>query len=307
MTIVLLILKILGIVLLVALGLIALALFVPVRYRMRGSYRTKPAVTLRVSWLFHLFVFGFDMAHERNDIYIRICGFKKILTEADNTEEFEDTIEETADAGVRAAAEETAEAAEEFVQVSVEKKEEEKEEKSEAEAAGESIPEKESGDGSETSEDSPKKKRKKNRIPLSERIDVFFGRIRDILLRIQAVRERIKKILEREGVREVPGFLLNKALLLLRKLCPKKFSLTMTYSTGSPDTTGQLLGVLACFPYAYRQGFNITPDFTADSFYVDAVFDLRGRVFLYQVLMTALSVLLDKNCRTLYNEIRHGS
>lgn len=307
MTIVLLILKILGIVLLVVLGLIALVLFVPVRYRMRGSYRTKPAVTLRVSYLFHLFVFGFDMMPERNDMYIRIFGFKKILTEADNTEEFEDTIEETAGAGVSAAAEETAEAAADFAQVSVEKKEEKKEEKSEAEASEETFPESVCGDGSEKSGDSPKKKRKKDRIPLWERVDGFFGRIRDVLLRIQAVRTRIKKILEREGVREVPGFLLNRALLLLKRLCPKKFSLTMAYSTGSPDTTGQLLGVLACFPYAFRQGWSITPDFTADSFYVDARFDLRGRVFLYQVLMIALSVLLDKNCRTLYNEIRHGS
>ena len=52
------ILKVLGIVLLVLLGLILavllLVLFVPLRYRLRGSFHGRPVVRAGASWLLHL-------------------------------------------------------------------------------------------------------------------------------------------------------------------------------------------------------------------------------------------------------------
>ena len=55
--ILLMILKILGIVILVVLGLIAAVLFLvllaPVRYGVSGSYYGKPQGTVKITWLFH--------------------------------------------------------------------------------------------------------------------------------------------------------------------------------------------------------------------------------------------------------------
>jgi hypothetical protein len=90
---------------------------------------------------------------------------------------------------------------------------------------------------------------------------------------------------------------------LLRCLTPRKMKLTMTFSTGSPDTTGQLLGLLALFPAAYRHRWNITPDFTAEEGFVEADFDVRGHVFGIQLLCVAIGILLDKDCQKLYNKI----
>ena len=88
-----------------------------------------------------------------------------------------------------------------------------------------------------------------------------------------------------------------------RVLHPKKFQLKLKFSTGSPDTTGQLLGVIAMFPIGYRNGWNIVPDFTADAFYADAEFDVRGRVLGISLIKLACSIILDKNCKRLYNKV----
>lgn len=315
MTIVLLVLKIIGILLLALLvlftALVLLVLFVPVRYRVRGSWREKPELTARVSFLLHAAVLGLDMLPGKNDVYLRILGFKKYLTKADNTEEFEDTIEEIAGEGAVDAAEEAKEAADTFVDTAVREKE-----KKEGERTTENNAK--TGDAGEDAprEDPLHKRRRILSIPHAvvqrirdffEQIKAAFGRTRAAFIRFLAVAGRIRRLWENEGNRQALRFLGGRLFLLLRKLAPKKLALDMAYSTGSPDTTGELLGILALFPVAYTQRWNIKPDFTADSFYVDARFDIRGRVFVFQVLGIALSVLLDKNCRKLYNEIKNGS
>ena len=86
---------------------------------------------------------------------------------------------------------------------------------------------------------------------------------------------------------------------------PKRLKLWLKYSTGSPDTTGQVLGILAIFPVGYRNHWNIIPDFTAEEFYAEADFTVRGRIFGVQILALALRIILDKNCRRLYNRFKH--
>ena len=54
---------------------------------------------------------------------------------------------------------------------------------------------------------------------------------------------------------------------LVVSVLPKRLKLWLKYSTGSPDTTGQVLGILAIFPVGYRNHWNIIPDFTAEEFY----------------------------------------
>lgn len=92
---------------------------------------------------------------------------------------------------------------------------------------------------------------------------------------------------------------------LVVSVLPKRLKLWLKYSTGSPDTTGQVLGILAIFPVGYRNHWNIIPDFTAEEFYAEADFTVRGRIFGVQILALALRIILDKNCRRLYNRFKH--
>ena len=46
-------------------------------------------------------------------------------------------------------------------------------------------------------------------------------------------------------------------------------------------------------------------DFTAEEFYAEADFTVHGRIFGVQILALALRIILDKNCRRLYNRFKH--
>ena len=77
----------------------------------------------------------------------------------------------------------------------------------------------------------------------------------------------------------------------------------MVYSTGSPDTTGISLGILACFPVGYKNKWQITPDFESENPYAKGSFDIKGHVIVISILAATLRILFDKNCRRLYNRI----
>ena len=85
---------------------------------------------------------------------------------------------------------------------------------------------------------------------------------------------------------------------------PYKLYLKAEFSAGSPDKTGMVLGILAMFPIGYRNKWKIRPDFEREEIYIDSEFDIKGHIFLYKILVIAIRVFVDKNCRKLYNEIR---
>ena len=95
----------------------------------------------------------------------------------------------------------------------------------------------------------------------------------------------------------------KELFIILKRICPRRLKLTMVYSTGSPDTTGISLGILACFPVGYTNRWRITPDFESEKPYAKGSFDIKGHVIVISILAATLRILFDKNCRRLYNRI----
>lgn len=277
MTVVLLILKIIGIILAVLLGIVVLGilfvLFCPFRYRIWGSYHEKQDISIRVVWLMHIFQFRMDIT-ETQHMYLRIFGFRKYLSrnqeETSESEEISGLEEENGEAGAFENTEDSTEVK-----------------------------------SSDVSHKSPEKK-----ISISQKVKRLWEKIRDIWKKMKRafsdIKEtvaKIKKLYMDPQNKLAFTKLKQSAAKLFRVLHPKKFRLQLKYSTGSPDTTGQLLGVIAMFPIGYRNGWNVVPDFTADAFYADAEFDVRGRFFGISLIKLACSIILDKNCKRLYNKV----
>lgn len=117
MSVVLLILKIIGIVLLCILGILLLAilliLFVPVRYRLEGKKEKALEGRARVTWLLHLVVAEVSYLSKLN-IRIKILGIpfydrlKKKAKEKEKEEAFEEEEEESASAEAESSGEDTA-------------------------------------------------------------------------------------------------------------------------------------------------------------------------------------------------------
>lgn len=276
------ILKVIGIILLVVLALILTALlcvlFVPVKYRAVGSFdNTDIRAKAHVSWLFHLFALHIEYADE-TDGYIRLAFVKrKLFDDADSDYENDEKAAEASDDDVMDEAAKT-----------------ETEDKV-SENTGDEP--KISADENQhikqqtklTHKKTYKKPHKKQFKEKSEKIKTGIG--------------KLKREYGDERNKAAFSHLKKELFIILKRICPRRLKFTMVYSTGSPDTTGILLGILACFPVGYKNKWQITPDFESEKPYAKGSFDIKGHVIVISILAATLRILFDKNCRRLYNRI----
>ena len=122
--------------------------------------------------------------------------------------------------------------------------------------------------------------------------------------KIKRLTGKIKKILKDDSCKAALNKIKTELINRLKAIMPYKLYLKAEFSAGSPDKTGMVLGILAMFPIGYRNKWKIRPDFEREEIYIDSEFDIKGHIFLYKILVIAIRVLVDKNCRKLYNEIR---
>ena len=140
--------------------------------------------------------------------------------------------------------------------------------------------------------------------PISdEKVESIISKIKGIIERIREVYGKIKKILSDEKNQEAVIHIKNEIIYLIKILLPKKSKIDAVFSTGSPDTTGQVFGILACFPSFYHKDWKLLPDFEADDAYFKGSFWGKGKVYGYQIVGIILRILFDKNCRRLYTII----
>ena len=301
MTVVILILKIIGIILAALLGTVVLGillvLFCPFRYRIWGSYHEKPDISIRVAWLMCIFQFRMDIT-DTQQMYLRILGFRKNLSR-----EEEETNESEESSGLEEESETTNTVENAFDKKRIETN------RSDAATVEENSGEEEfrnkedPKDSIETKSTDLSRKTPEKKISISQKVKRLWEKIKRALFNIKETAVKIKKLYMDPRNKLAFTKLKQSVAKFFRVLHPKKFQLKLKFSTGSPDTTGQLLGVIAMFPIGYRNGWNIVPDFTADAFYADAEFDVRGRVLGISLIKLACSIILDKNCKRLYNKV----
>lgn len=276
------ILKVIGIILLVVLALILTALlcvlFVPVKYRAVGNFdNTDIRAKAHVSWLFHLFALHIEYAQE-TDGYIMLAFVKrKLFDDADSDYENDEKAAEASDDDVMDEAAKT-----------------ETEDKV-SENTGDEP--KISADENQHIKQQTKLTHKKTyKKPHKKQFKEKSEKIKNCIYKLKR---------EYSDERNKAAFLhLKKELfIILKRICPRRLKLTMVYSTGSPDTTGISLGILACFPVGYTNRWQITPDFESEKSYAKGSFDIKGHVIVISILAATLRILFDKNCRRLYNRI----
>lgn len=274
MSVFLLLLKFIGILLLSLLGMILLlvflVLFCPFSYSAKGDCQKEQTnVRAKIIWLIGLLAVCVDTTEENVKSYIRVCGIRfSFPRNRNNFENFEDTR-----AGVSSVEDDNPSEAKPLAAQELRQEDEE--------MVQETSVDGDAGDPAQS---------------------VFF-KIRNGWAKGKETRSKISSLWENESCKEGIKFIIRQFFSFLGKLKPRKFRLKLSFSTGSPDTTGQLLGIFSVFPITYRNRWEIIPDFVSEEAYADAVFDISGRLFGFQILRTVLAIILDKNCRKLYNKL----
>ena len=281
MSVLLLILKIIGIILLVILALFVLLivgiLFVPYAYRVKGSFHGKPDLTASIYGLGHLVGIGMILTENGAKIYLRICGIRKFLQSGNkenktgNTDQYEENMGEG--------------------------------QKTDPETGNyENLPMPEMQKIKAFWQKTVKIPEKFKRV--IARIRDFFHTIKSALGNVKKTIRKVNCLLTNESYKSAFTKLKTSVWQLLKILMPYRLKLNLEYSTGSPDTTAQLLGILTMFPIGYQNRWNVHPDFTADNAYAEAEFDVKGRILGFSLLKLILGLVLDKDCRKLYNHFK---
>lgn len=294
------ILKVIGIILLVVLALILAVvlciLLVPVKYRAVGSFdNTDIRAKVHASWLLHLFALHIEYARE-TDGYIRLAFVKKkLFDDSDSDYEADEYDEETAkpDSG-----------ADNYETLYIDSMDYDT--KAEDESTAQINNEQRTvNDDNQPIKQQTKRNHQKKYKKRSEKSHKKSHKkqFKDKSHKLKTGIDKLKREYSDERNKAAFSHLKKELFIILKRICPRRLRLTMVYSTGSPDTTGISLGVLACFPVGYTNRWRITPDFESEKPYAKGSFDIKGHVIVISILAATLRILFDKNCRRLYNRI----
>lgn len=293
------ILKCAGILLLFLLALVLLLLllllFVPIRYSGRGLYETSPEAEVRVSWLLKLVRFRLDYKSgidaEARLGFLKLWSMKTVpeetgegATETEYTdEEFTEALEQELPAE---------EAAQEFhgEQAAV----------SQAEPAAasheEALPEE------ETISDAPSKKKRKY-AGTPETIDEKFEKIMD---KVYSVKDKIDEglaFLNEDSTKRLILLLKKKLIRILKEICPRDYGGEVRFGFSDPFTTGQAASAAAVLYPVYQDRIHVEPRFDREEIFADL--SLRGRIRLFPLAAAAVQIWFSRDFQKVFKRLKN--
>lgn len=275
MNVVLSILQVVGWILLAVLIVVVLAvlaiLFVPVCYEAEGDIRETSWAKGKLHWLLHLLRAKVSYEDDLLFVEIHILWIRKTFSYEFNKEGEEEELDESRE---------------------LEETEEKSEDTEDTEDAEEQF-----ADNENASENSSQE------VVEEDTDDGMINKTKGIINRIKDILPKLKKIITDKKNQAAVTHLKDELFYLVKILMPKKSKVDAIFSTGSPDTTGQVYGALCCIPIMYRDSWQLLPDFQAEEPYFHGYFWGKGRVYGYKIVGIILRIVFDKNCQRLYTMI----
>lgn len=304
MSVILLILKIIGWILLTLLALflliVFLILFVPVRYRTEGSIEKNIRVQGKVHWLLHILSFGFSYNEDGFSYTLRLFGKHISLGEKLEDEEEEPDADST-DLAVHETEEKDGNAV-----LSDSEVQQPKAEDGNAVLLDSKV--QQQGTGSKDRIELQEKDSSVKEMPEAgeQKISAKFSNIgktikgiREKISDLFHQTEKIKAALTDEHNRNSVSVIWRELKYLLKHSRFRKIDTELNFALWEPSATGQALGVLTMFPSIYQYDIGIYPDFEADKTYVKGTFLVKGHIRVVHVLISGIRMLKERDIRNL--------
>lgn len=311
------VLKIIGIVILVLLGLILflllLVLFVPVRYRGKGSYQNGTFMTtLRVSWLLHIVsVTGAYQNEQELHLVLKIFGIPFFDTLRNKKAKPTKTKRKPAGEIQAASSDEDWGADEDFYQ-----------EYEEFEDGAHDIfhttaiqPSLEKDDTVNRHAQRPfrKPRRKLNIIQkikdfftkfvnFFKKLKFTFNKVCDTMVRIKKNIKYYLEILQRDSTKQALTVCWGQFGRIIRKIAPRKFSVNLHLGFEDPATMGQVLAVWGMLYPVHMGAVDIQPEF--DQTVLEGDFSFRGRVSVFVFVHAGCILFFNKDLKRLIRSLR---
>ncbi len=285
------ILKWLGILLLLLLGLVLTVLlavlFVPIRYEAEGSFRGELLAKGQISWLWRLF--SIQAVYDGDtEVSLRIFGVK-LGRKKETAERTEKT--ETPDPVVTGSEKRP----EEEVPVYESRPKAEAPASEKHQGTEEGIKEKVLAAGTKNAKNGQKKKRV--RQSMFQKIKVTFQRICGKLKTAEEKWQKLMEFLEKEENKNTFRLLKRQVIRFFKHVLPGKVSGTVRFGFEDPYTTGRILTYISPFYGWYGRTIQVIPVF--DEQVLGGELSLKGRIRIATLLFIGFQVWRDKNFRTL--------
>lgn len=292
-------LKIIGMILLIILGLLVLSicivLFVPLKYLGKAeSFGTVDSIKaqLKFSWLFHLISGYVYFENKETKWQVRIFWkklnvVKKELPEDTKSKKHEKPVDDKP--------------AEELKEESVKQESVENDSVQEETVCEESLHDK-SEEESVKQEELSAKTEKKKKKGLLEKIKYTFQTICDKIKVLIRKKEELQAFLADELHQLAWKRLKRETWRLLQFLKPKKLVLNLHFGFEDPAVTGKVLAGLSMLYPLYTDYVNIEPEFDEKILEGDAC--IKGNIRGIHLLIVICNLFFDKNIKATYKEIK---
>lgn len=292
------ILKIIGIILLVLIGLILLAaaviLLVPIRYHGEGAREEKIlSGSVKLTWLLHMISASASLSEDGTKI--RVCLFGKTI--------YPKTKKPPKQSKAKKMPKQEAP---------------KKSEKSEKPKQQSDTVSKEVATIYEPQKPNPElpKKEKSARPDVKSKFEAIKQKLLavkekfiDSKAGIQKIKNKIdywKNLLTSDPVKEAMGFLWKKAKGLLHHILPRRMTGRIHFGFEDPSKTGKTLAYFSMLYPFTKENLVIEPEFETEELILEGDIAFRGRIRLGYLVYVALSVVLNKNIRRQYKRLRQG-
>ena len=292
-SIILSILKIIGIILLCILGLLITAvlvvLFVPIRYKVLANSNINDTdkdyhVTARFSWLLCLVRGKYEYPSDKG-LVVKVGPFtvyggpekeKSSQKKKKGKEKKKDILSnESQNLQLKEGSE----------KISGDNKKEADDSRNDVNVNNDNVKEKKAG----------RKSLKEKKLYTRQRI---YDKINKICTKIKYILANIRKYLDIiKTVEFTEAFALCKSSLLrlFRMIKPRKLKVCGKIGMKSPDQTGYVCAVIGVISPFFKKQIQIIPDF--ENYVVEGKILIKGRVYLFVVLIIGIKVFFDKNIR----------
>lgn len=316
------ILRILGILLAVVVSIIGIILFVPFKYNARGEFQEKIDVSVRFSWLFSLINGKMHFDGQANQVLMRFLVFiiypkktkkkkvkkkkakiqkakiqkAKTMPSQTNMVEKPLTHDVAMDSAKSAAKDVGIEPVSDLVSESVLDTIDSVQD-SEAEESHQKEVEPGKVDLESDMLEEKSNKSKKVKKPKKEKKEGKNGIIEGIET-MKHYWELINRE-ENEGVlRHVTKYLVK----IIRWILPSKLVVDMEIGLDDPAITGYIAGVASLVFVISKRNIRVVPNFNDKV--IHGQFNIKGRLFLFQIIYYIIRVVADKRVRRLIKEVR---
>lgn len=112
-----------------------------------------------------------------------------------------------------------------------------------------------------------------------------------------------KDVLTSDNTKAVIANAIEKTKRIIKHMLPRKIKGYINYSTGSPDSTGYILGLYSIF-YSVFKNIKLNADFDSEEVIFDFDLKLKGHVFGIVLLVLIIKIALNKNVLTLITNLK---